>query len=287
MSFLLLGQTDSGKSTIAGNLLYQAGYFSKVNEELKKIKWSSLLDIEEEIRYGKTKTHEYSYYDFQYKEKNYKLIDTPGHLIYIRSLIEGLFSHEIDLIVLVISSIQNEFKESFTNGTVKEDLLLSRSVGCKNLLVCWNKSDIEIKNENMMKELESYIKKLRFKNVNHIDVSGFFGTNVLSILNFIPEKQNDEEKKFQDKILKKIKTKLCIILPENNLCYIFSKGFSFVLHHNSGEYEAEVINMNKHFISSNGECNACIKLNKEISCKNNDKIILRKHCFTIGYGLIL
>ena len=55
----------------------------KLNKKRKKIKWkkwvwSRILDIyEEEMLRGKT--NEFNEIDFNYQDKTYQLIDTPGH----------------------------------------------------------------------------------------------------------------------------------------------------------------------------------------------------------------
>jgi sulfate adenylyltransferase subunit 1 (EFTu-like GTPase family) len=305
MSFLLLGQTDAGKSTIAGHLLHLVGVFEKVNHELGKHKYSILLDTcEEEQESGKTKTHDYSYYDFEYapansSTKNYTLIDTPGHLLYIRTLINGLYnpkgtSGKIDLIVLVISSISDEFESSFNRGTVKEDLLLARSVGCSNLLVAWNKTDIVEHSKEHEKQIHDWAKKLHYKTINHLNVSGMTGQNLLEILKYIPRPINEiisEEKKLEI-TSDKIRAKVAIYLPsEENM--IISAGFICILHHKSGEYEVEICKMistqkNIKFIRDSGTtCTLfCICKGKNIIYSDGDKIILRKNKFTIGYGIL-
>ncbi len=66
-------------------------------------------------------------------------------------MISAVHSIPIDLIIL-ISSIKDEYEISFDKGTVKEDILLTRSVGCDRLLVLWNKCDI-VKAITEMKEV--------------------------------------------------------------------------------------------------------------------------------------
>ena len=292
MAFLLLGQTDAGKSTVAGHLLYKVGFFNKLNDSLGKTKYSSLLDIfEEEQEQGKTKTHEFSHHKFQYDNKEYTLIDTPGHLIYIRALIEGLYSTKINLIVLVISSIADEFTSSFERGTVKEDLLLARSIGCSNLLVLWNKIDLieththSKDNQNL---LDAYVKKLRYKRINHLDVSGWTGENLLNMLSYIESNNiiSDEEKKDEGNGVE-LKLTCAFYLPENEKLVI-TRGFICILHHKSGEYEMEIkrINGKTKIIITDMQCIIDVKLNKPMIYSMQDKIIMRKNKYTIGYGFI-
>lgn len=288
MSFLLLGQTDSGKSTIAGHLLYKCGYFREVDENKGKSRWSALLDTcEEEQEHGKTKTHEFSFYDFSFENKDYTLIDTPGHLLYIRTLIEGLFSRKIDVVCLVISSVKDEFDLSFQRGTVKEDLLLARSVGCCNLAVLWNKRDIETKIIDMQNELEDYIKKLRYKNIQHYDISGFNGDGITDFLSFVDENKTSityEQKSIQEKS-QNVNIQCAFYIPKMS-GIVITKGFFCVLHHISGEYECEIVKMDKKIVISDSVCKVSLKLNKNITFTKGDKVIFRKDTYTIGYGMI-
>jgi len=305
MSFLLLGQTDAGKSTIAGHVLYKCGFFREVDETKGKSKWSYLLDTcEEERESGKTKTHEFSFYDFTFNDKNFTLIDTPGHLLYIRTLIEALFSRKINTICLVISSIKDEFNLSFERGTVKEDLLLARSVGCSNLVVLWNKTDIENRDEEMEKSLNLYIKKLRFKNFKHYNVSGLKGENITQFLHFVKEcEECEQSERCEDWKENKGNEKAIIVREEQfsksiisldtafyipkNSNIVISKGFLGILHHKSGEFEFEIKKMNKKLLIGDGLLKIDISLNKKINYKKGDKIIFRKDTYTIGYGCIM
>lgn len=288
MSFLLLGQTDAGKSTIAGHLLYKCGFFRTVDDSKGKSKWSILLDTsEDEQESGKTKTHEFSFYDFVYRDKNYTLVDTPGHLLYIRTLIEGLYSRKIDVICLVISSVQDEFNLSFERGTVKEDLLLARSVGCPNLAVLWNKTDIQLRTIEMEKELEEYIKKLKYKNVSHFNVSGLTGNGLTDFLEFIETNKTEEKvENGPENNNDKVEIQCCFHIPKQQNI-VLTKGFFCVLHHLKGERECEIIKIDKQIVISDCICKISVKLNKKLSYKKGDKIIFRKNTFTIGYGNIL
>lgn len=286
MSFLLCGQTDAGKSTIAGHLLCKVGLFEEPRDSGRS-KWSSLLDIyEDEKEFGKTKTHEYSDYDFNYNDRNYTLIDTPGHLIYIREMISALFSKPIDLIVLVISSLEEEFNTSFIKGTVKEDLLLARSVGCDKLLICWNKCDLNKCSVEMKESLENWCKKLRYKRIDHLDVSGYHGDNILNILDYVDERKVVDVS-LDEFVEDKLKLNCALYLPGG---VVLSSGFICIMHHINGEYEIEVKNITskKKIIIGSGEvCEMVVKTDRKLKFSKGDKIILRKDKNTIGYGKII
>ena len=97
--FCLVGHVDSGKSTLAGHILALAQPDSREIEKLPcgtdgVPKWGSLLDIYEEER-ERSKTHEFSYVDFQYNGRDYTLIDTPGHKGFIREAIAGIATNPV------------------------------------------------------------------------------------------------------------------------------------------------------------------------------------------------
>lgn len=86
--FVAIGHVDTGKSTFCGHLLYKCNYindhdFKKIKDKAKQDQmekwiWARILDIyEEETSRGKT--HEFSEIGFTYNDKDYTLIDTPGH----------------------------------------------------------------------------------------------------------------------------------------------------------------------------------------------------------------
>ena len=303
MSFLLCGQTDSGKSTISGNLLYKCNYFSTLNvddekyyrkyldnieENKSKSKWSILMDLlDGEITTNKSKTQEFNSISFEYNEKNYTLIDTPGHKLYIRALIDGLFHKHLDLVIIVVSSINNEFSESFERGTVKEDLILCRSTGCKNLLILWNKSDLSTINETNRDLMTSYCKKLQFKNIEQLNVSGYLGDGVLDILPIVdkyvairaeyPSGRTESESK--------LVTIDCLIVADA----LITSGYQCIMHTQTGEYEIVVEGVKGTRILKISTP-SCIKVStiKGI-CINTfigDRVIFRNSSTTLGFGVV-
>jgi translation elongation factor EF-1alpha len=112
-AFVAVGQVDSGKSALCGHLLYKCGYVDERNMEKIRIKakedkmepwiWSRVLDVyEEEMARGKT--HEFDTVLFENKAtgRSYRLIDTPGHQKFVRSMIEGI-SGKVNIAVVLIS----------------------------------------------------------------------------------------------------------------------------------------------------------------------------------------
>lgn len=308
MSFLLTGQTDSGKSTIAGHLLWKVGYFSSLPEEDKKVyrsvlenlgessskaKFSVLMDLlDGELLNNKSKTREFSIQNFQYKNKEYSLIDTPGHQLYIRSLLEGLFQTKPKVVCLVLSSIENEFYESWEKGTVKEDLLLTRSVGCQHLIILWNKTDKSIPLKKMENTITSFVKSLRFESVDSLLVSGYTGENLLKIPELVNQYTKAMEKEeLVPQLADNITLNVSFFFGLNQEKPLISKGLQIMLHHSTGEYEVEIeeIYSGKNrviVIRDSTPVKLYIHLQKKISYRPGDKIVLRFQKNTIGFGIV-
>lgn len=188
-TFVLVGDVDHGKSSTAGQLLYQVGYISphefKVIEEkakedkMESWKYARILDIWEEERV-RGKTQESNSITFSYQGKEYKLIDTPGHKHFIRHMINCLFEEAI-VGCLVISV--REFESSFERGQTKEDLLLLRASGIEQIIILLNKMDYiewdQKKYDEYVQQLQDYIKKLRFKKVEYVPISAYYGINLI------------------------------------------------------------------------------------------------------------
>jgi translation elongation factor EF-1alpha len=304
MSFLLCGQTDSGKSTIAGHLLYKVGYFTSTEEDTKfyrteltdieisnkKSKWSMLLDkIDGEVLTNKTKTQDFDVCNFSYKEKKYTLIDTPGHKIYIRALVSALFKIPIDIICLVVSSIPKEFEESFDKGTVKEDLQLARSTGCKNLLVLCNKCDIHKDIKTIERKITEYAKKLSYRNIIFLQVSGYTGENLEKIPEIVDKyRTNDKIMEEKEVSVNRIFVESIIFSDE----VLITPGYTFILHSKTGEYDTEVqaIGINNKmvkFINKAGQYILKCFIDKKIVTHIGDRVVFRTaDNNTIGFGVI-
>jgi translation elongation factor EF-1alpha len=340
MSFLLCGQTDSGKSTISGHLLYKVGYFSNLCEEdekyyrkyladietsTQKSKFSILMDlIDGEITNNKSKTQDFNILNFSYpqidssdnpmrdcgisdvsenpKIQTYTIIDTPGHKLYIRALIAGLFKVHLDLVVIVLSNLDQEFSESFERGTVKEDLMLCRSTNCKNLLVLWNKSDlasISLLNKEIFVD---YCRKLKFKNIEHLSVSGYVGDGLLDILKIVDKYREVDANGIVDGISNVVENMNigveCLLYPPQET--LITAGYECILHCQSGEYEV-VIDAIKNVRNLQADSSIrvsrivksgvpilakLVSKNKPIQTFIGDRVIFRSFSATLGFGVV-
>jgi translation elongation factor EF-1alpha len=315
IKFCFIGHVDSGKSTFAGRLLNECKVFD--DRIIKNIqqntsnsqKWSSLLDnYGEESDKGKTMLH--SIIEFSYGDTNYNLIDTPGHKTHIRSMIEGISYFDPNEVVgcLLISMSKGEFLAGWVNGQTKEDVILLRGVGIKNIIVLINKMDkinwdYKIYTEHV-KIINDYLKKCKFTTIHFIPVSGYNGMGIidykmdgiigtdwlsghqpfLTTLNNI-EPVLDDPIKLLEKFNVLVIT-LHVIKLDNKLITV---GFKCIMHYEQKEYDIEVVKIAKcvKFIKQSQTHDICIKTDIDVKpSRFSSTIILRDGQSTIGFGKI-
>ena len=320
--FVAIGHVDTGKSCLCGHLLYKCGYIDEhsmnkirekaIKEKMEKWVWSRVLDIyEEEMLRGKT--HEFNLIDFKYQDKNYQLIDTPGHQTYVRSMIEGI-SQDLNVCMLLISMIPNEFESSFEKGMLKEHLILARSLDIRFIILVGNKMDAinwdqDIYNKSIDK-VKKFLKSIQWREkcIKDIPISAFQGiglvdnqnmpdwypnTNLLKILDNFPQPKNkvilnpEDFKKTQDLIIE-----IRILNLEEG---VITSGFIFNCHYNGKEVEMTINKMKsdlssketKIFAKKGEKIIALVKANEKIETCPDMKLIYRKNSSTLGFGKVL
>lgn len=318
ISFCFFAHVDSGKSTIAGNLLCQLSgigehEFNKIKSECEKEKamyqlYSRVLDINEEER-QKGKTHEYTVVDLKYKECLFHLIDTPGHKNYIREMIHGISHFQSESIIgcFILSAKKGEFESGWNRGQSKEHLIIARSLGIKNLIVLVNKMDLCGWEKNIFDDIksnsESFIKNVcGFKKYTYIPVSGYCGQGLVSKTDCdwyegksFMDTLFDISKQSCDRLVSKVEdnfpdtfinilAKVKVIMCEN----IITTGYTCMIHYCGEEYECEIVKMEKKFLRPK-ESSKCLFV-----CKQNIKMtypstrfLIRNKLNTIGFGEIL
>lgn len=310
--FCFFGHVDCGKSTIAGHLYYKCGGLSEhettklenENSTKKFNKWSKVLDIYEEEQI-KSKTHEFNVLELKFNNNTYNLIDTPGHKMFIRSLIEGISYFDNNEIIgcLVISASKGEFESGWNGGQTKEDIIIARSIGIRNMVILLNKMDtIEWSKDiydMIIQKIKPFINNCNFDSVNYIPISGYDGIGLvnkeglplwyegnylmesLEKVQIIPVNVESIESEKWNQMICEVK-----ILASQS---IITAGFLCMLHYDGNEYEVTFEKIkDKKFLKSGESDTIIIKsmitINKG---KNTRRIILRKDNSTIGFGKIL
>lgn len=316
MAFLLTGQTDSGKSTIAGHLLYKVGYFDTLTDEDKKLyrkhlenlitstsksKYSILMDlIDGEILTNKTKTQEFAVCEFDHKDVHFILVDTPGHQLYICNLLSALFHvPKLTVLCLVLSSQSAEFWEAWEKGTSKENLLLGRSVGCQHVILLWNKTDLGQPGNVEMNTVMAFCKSLKFKTIIVRHVSGYTGDGLLEVLNDVAKCALGSNALCTTTLRSNVSCKQILVngmffmtpeMKKQNV--LVSRGFQCVLHHASGEYDVELEKLLDDrdkpvlIVRDNHSVKMMWVLGKPIWCSSGDRVIFRHLHMTLGFGVV-
>lgn len=324
----MIGHVDTGKSTTLGNLLYLTGNISEHNMEKtrkeaenngkKKFCYAYLLDIDIEER-NRGITQSYNIIDFMYQDKNYKLIDTPGHKIYIREMIEALSTNNDSVVCLLVSCIENEFNSSLNGGTTLEDLLLIRGCNIQNLIILVNKIDLLdinklLINYNMIvNKMNLLINKLGFKSVVYLPISGYEGWNLINSndvintiikpkYNTLLEAVNKIKENIHNSIIlnkkTKLKNKIKVHFNVLNLDKIITIGYKFILHivdmnEEDSELLAEIVLIHslqeekKLYINNGDKLYVGLLLDKQINVYNEQRVIFRDNLSTIGFGKII
>lgn len=157
VNIVFIGHVDAGKSTLGGSILYVTGMvdertlekYKRDAKEQGRETWylSWALDLTNEER-AKGKTVEVGRAHFKLTvpsasgpiERNFSILDAPGHKSYVHHMIGG--ASQADVGVLVISARKGEYETGFEKGgQTREHALLARNSGVQKLIVAVNKMD--------------------------------------------------------------------------------------------------------------------------------------------------
>lgn len=313
--FCFIGTVDSGKSSCAGHTYVKCGGLTE--HEISKLKtcekktqlWSRVLDVWAEEQ-EKGKTHESSMLELTFKGTKYQMIDTPGHKMFIRSMIEGIMQHDSDEIVacLLISMAKGEFEAGWGKGQTKEDIILARSAGIKHLIVLINKMDLvewsQKEYDQIVKKIKPFIVGCKFSDVTFIPISGYAGVGLVDMVDMpkwyagksFMETMEDikldlsEESKSQvvlpDKWQKMI---IEIKVLQLSQPAIISAGYECVMHYEGKEYSVVIDRLApkiKFLKEKDGGKISVISNHPIYKDRGSVNVIFRHGLDTIGFGKI-
>ncbi|MHA1978339.1 MAG: GTP-binding protein [Candidatus Hodarchaeales archaeon] len=202
ISLIWIGHVDHGKSTTLGHLLSQIGaiddrILEKLEEEaiehqMESWKWAYVLDtLPEEKQRGITS--DIAFYPFETKQRNFMLIDSPGHRDFVKNMIRG--ASQADACVLVISAVPNDLKSGLKvgayqdpGGQTREHAILASVLGINQVIIAINKMDQVEYRQDRYHEAVDKIKQLfheiqspwtqQIDRIPFIPISGLAGENL-------------------------------------------------------------------------------------------------------------
>lgn len=150
INVVIIGHVDSGKSTLTGHILYKLGYVSKQslrkNEKLSETNgkagfhFAYIMDETEEER-QRGVTIEVTTRFFSTQNRDFTILDAPGHRDYIANMICG--AANANAAILVIDAVSSAFERGWDgyHATTKEHAILARSQGVSQIIVAINKME--------------------------------------------------------------------------------------------------------------------------------------------------
>jgi small GTP-binding protein len=142
LSFVIVGHVDHGKSTLIGRLLYDTGAIPEdliedirsISEELgKEMEFAYLLDALEEER-KENITIDTTQRFFRLEEREFVIIDAPGHKEFLRNMITGASMAEAAVLMLDVSRGVEEQTQRHAH--------FLKLLGVENIVVAVNKMDL-------------------------------------------------------------------------------------------------------------------------------------------------
>ncbi len=182
LRIVVVGHVDHGKSTLIGRLLYDTqalpeGAIDKVKricrEKGKFFEYAYLLDaFEEEQKQGITiDTTQIQFFTAQ---RDYVIIDAPGHKEFLKNMISGAANAEAALLIV-------DAQEGIQEQSKRHGYILSL-LGIKQVYVIINKMDIinysEEKYQQIKAEFAGFLANLNVIPLKYIPASAFLGENI-------------------------------------------------------------------------------------------------------------
>ena len=298
MIISVFGDVDTGKSSLISRILINTKVI-KSNEITKAMNnsknWlSNLIDtdqIEQERGITITPTKE----KFYLNERQFQLINTPGHHILSHEIIK--FAYQADIGLLLISAQPNHIDQSIKIGYVYA--LINRVMGVNHLIICINKSEF-LNNNNKYDDIILKIKK-KFRNIKfntiyilplsaklNLNIERNDSTNCDKCLFDILKSINIHRR--ESRIIKPIDNKIKCKLFFYKVDQLVSVGYIGILHSGDKIFTAEFTRINNKLGVITKRSNEMIDC--ELKIETNDHLdygIILKNNITntiLAYGII-
>jgi sulfate adenylyltransferase large subunit len=183
LKFVIVGHVDHGKSTLIGRLLFDTDSLppDKIDQIRKASKdtgreteFAFILDhFEEERRQGITIDTTQVF--FKTPEREYVIIDAPGHIEFVKNMITG--ASQAEAAILIIDAVEGVKEQTKRHAYILSLLEL------KQVVVVVNKMDlVGFKEEHFKKvrgQAHTFLKTLDIEPLFYIPVSAMKGDNVI------------------------------------------------------------------------------------------------------------
>jgi sulfate adenylyltransferase subunit 1 len=184
LRFTTAGSVDDGKSTLIGRLLYdsksifedQMDHIVQSSKRLgrQEVDLSLLTDgLRAEREQGITIDVAYRY--FATPERKFIIADTPGHIQYTRNMVTG--ASTADLAVILIDARKGVLEQTIRHTYIASLLDIRHVIFCINKMDMVNYSKSVF--SDIIKHLESLVRKLQIEDSCFIPISAKYGDNVV------------------------------------------------------------------------------------------------------------
>ncbi|MFA5422494.1 MAG: GTP-binding protein [Phycisphaerae bacterium] len=184
LSFVIVGHIDHGKSTLIGRLLYDTNSLppdriaemEKASAERgQESEFAYLLDhLEEERQQGITVDTTQVF--FKTNKRHYVIIDTPGHVEFVKNMITGASQAEAAVLIVDVD-------EGVKEQTKRHSYMLSM-LGLSQVVVVFNKMDLAEYSEKHFEKVKAdaikFLASINIKPAVCIPISAMKGDNVAS-----------------------------------------------------------------------------------------------------------
>lgn len=190
MNVVIVGHVDHGKSTLVGRLLADTGslpqgkleqVMENCRRNSKPFEYAFLLDaLKDERSQGITIDTARSF--FKSKNRDYIIIDAPGHIEFLKNMISGAARAEAALLVI-------DAKEGIRENSKRHGYMMS-FLGIKNVTVCVNKMDLVHYSEESFKQIKKeyleFLNEINLKPQNFIPIAAREGENMVESSSAMP-----------------------------------------------------------------------------------------------------
>lgn len=185
MNIVVVGHVDHGKSTVIGRLLADTGSLprgrldqvrEKCRRNSKPFEYAFLLDaLKDEQEQGITIDSARCF--FRTKTRRYTIIDTPGHVEFVKSMVTGASRAEAALLVI-------DAYEGVQENSKRHAFLLSM-LGIKQICILINKMDLigyrKDLYEDIVKRYTEFLNRINLTPQYFIPISATEGVNITYI----------------------------------------------------------------------------------------------------------